>query len=207
MEADDDCVVYKKRMVELTKAQRVNRFVEEAFSGKRPSQWAVFPSGTIVMLSGASMLPQTLLASRAGEILHSSGIEGDTFDSIQFVEGGLLVDFTAAKRDRPRGVRIFGVFPNIETISSCRATADYSTRLAPVLVNCNTPLPPSIVPGEYDEEEGDDDEDFGSNLSDDTGIDMERRLRSCDPGGYIFPSKPRWLARRATILISHYVVL
>jgi len=168
-------------MVELSRAQRVNRFVEDTFSDDQPCQWAVFPNGTVVMFSGASLSPQAHLGSHARKVLRSSGIEGGTFDGIQFVEGGLLVDFTAATRDRPRGVRIFGVFPNIEAISSRRAIADYSMGLAPVVVNCNTALPPIASPDEDDEDEGYDDDDIDSNLSDDTDVDMERRLRSCDP--------------------------
>ena len=167
-------------MVELSRAQRVNRFVEDVFSYNKPRQWAVFPKGTCVMFSGASLSPQAHLGSHAIKVLRSSGIEGGTFDGIQFVEGGLLVDFTAATRDRPRGVRIFGVFPNIEAISSRRAIADYSMGLAPIVVNCNTTLPPIASPDEYEEEYHDDD-DIDSNLSDDTDVAMERRLRSCDP--------------------------
>ena len=167
-------------MVELSRAQRVNRFVEVVFSDDQPCQWAVFPNGTVVMFSGASLSSQAHLGSHARKVLQSSGIEGGTFDSIQFVEGGLLVDFTPAKRDRPRGARIFAVFPNIETISSRRAMADYSMGLAPLVVNCNTPLPPIASPDEYEEDEGYDD-DIDSNLSDDTDVDIERRLRSCDP--------------------------
>ena len=165
-------------MVGLSRAQRVNRFVEDAFSYDPLCQWAVFLNGTVVMFSGASLSPQVHLGSHAREVLQSSGIEGGTFDNIQFVEGGLLVDFTPAQRDRPRGVRIFGVFPNIEAISSRRAIADYSMGLAPVVVNCNTALPPIASPDEHEDEDYDDDID--SNLSDDTDVDMERRLRSCE---------------------------
>ena len=167
-------------MVELSRAQRVNRFVEDAFSDNQPCQWAVFPKGTCVMFSGASLSSQAHLGTHARNVLQSSGIEGGTFVSIEFFECGLIVDFTPTQRDRPRGVRIFGVFPNIEAASSRRAMADYSMGLAPVVVNCNTALPPIASPDEYEEDEGYDD-DIDSNLSDDTDVDIERRLRSCDP--------------------------
>ena len=156
-------------MVELTRPQRVNRFVEEAFSGKQPCQWAVFPRGTVLMLSGMSLSSQAFLGAHARDVLDSCGIE-DAFDGIQFLYGSILAHFTAANRDWPRGVRVFGVFPSIATISSRRAIKDWSMGFAPVVVYCNTPLPPSIPsPGDHDEEESDD-EDSVIDLSDDTHL-------------------------------------
>ena len=77
----------------LTYAQRVNRVVEQAASGKRACQWAVFTYGTVVMLSGASMVTQTQLAKRAGEVLQTYSLVTDIY-AINRVKARLIVDLT-----------------------------------------------------------------------------------------------------------------
>ena len=92
------CIAYKT-MVRITNAQRVNRVVEEAFSGKRPWQWCVYHCGTVVALSGMSMVAQRQLASRAGEVLRRYGLGGDIRD-IKRADAGFIVGFTLGVRDR-----------------------------------------------------------------------------------------------------------
>ncbi len=145
-------------MAQLTRAQIVNRYIEQVYTDQ--CQWAVFPFGTVVMFYTAPV-PQTLLALRAREILVTCGIERGAYDGIKPLhDGKILVEF-ASKFERPRGVQILGVFPSLDAISSRGAIED--TRCAPFVVNC--------IPGEFDEE-GSDDEDSDVDLSDDTGVEL-----------------------------------
>ena len=164
--------------MELTRAQSVNRYIEEEVYTET-CQWAVFPHGTTVLLTPpAVVVPQTVLALRARDVLRACGIERDSFDGIARIRGGFLVEF-ACKCDLP-GVKILGVFPSLDQISTRYAKRDM--RLDPFIVNCNpgaygtdSDETPCAGPGEYDEEENDDDP------SDDLGVESERRFRSCDP--------------------------
>ena len=65
--------------------------------------------------------------------------------------------------------------PTLDNISTRDAMRDIG--LDPFVVNCNSGVyeTPCAGPGEYDEEENDDDP------SDDLGVESERRFRSCDP--------------------------
>ena len=158
--------------MELTRAQSVNRYIEEVYTD--PCQWAVFPHGTTVLLTPpAVVVPQTVLALRARDVLRACGIERDSFDGIARIRGGFLVEF-ACKCDLP-GVKILGVFPTLDKISTRYAIRDIG--LDPFVVNCKPGVyeTPCAGPGEYDEEENDDDP------SDDLGVESERRFRSCDP--------------------------
>ena len=161
--------------MELTRAQSVNRYIEEEVYTET-CQWAVFPHGTTVLLTPpAVVVPQTVLALRARDVLRACGIERDSFDGIARIRGGVLVEF-ACKCDLP-GVKILGVFPTLDKISTRYAIRDIG--LDPFVVNCNSGVyeTPCAGPGEYDEEENDDDDD----PSDDLGVESERRFRSCDP--------------------------
>ena len=161
--------------MELTRAQSVNRYIEEEVYTET-CQWAVFPHGTTVLLTPpAVVVPQTVLALRARDVLRACGIERDSFDGIARIRGGFLVEF-AFKCDLP-GVKILGVFPTLDKISTRYAIRDIG--LDPFVVNCKPGVyeTPCAGPGEYDEEENDD-EDVPS---DDLGVDSERRFRSCDP--------------------------
>lgn len=150
-----------KKMMKPTRAQSVNRYIEQVYT--YPCAWAVFPHGTVVLLTPPALVPQTLLALRAREVLLTCGIERGAYDGIKPLHyGGYLVEF-ASKFHRPRGVQILGVFPSLDAISSRGAIED--TRCAPLVVNCN--------PGEFDEE-GSDDEDSDIDLSDDTGVARRR---------------------------------
>ena len=159
--------------MELTRAQSVNRYIEEEVYTET-CQWAVFPHGTTVLLTPpAVVVPQTVLALRARDVLRACGIERDSFDGIARIRGGFLVAF-ACKCDLP-GVKILGVFPTLDKISTRYAIRDIG--LDPFVVNCKPGVyeTPCAGPGEYDEEENDDDP------SDDLGVESERRFRSCDP--------------------------
>ena len=159
--------------MELTRAQSVNRYIEEEVYTET-CQWAVFPHGTTVLLTPpAVVVPQTVLALRARDVLRACGIERDSFDGIARIRGGFLVEF-AFKCDLP-GVKILGVFPTLDKISTRYAIRDIG--LDPFVVNCKPGVyeTPCAGPGEYDEEENDDDP------SDDLGVESERRFRSCDP--------------------------
>ena len=159
--------------MELTRAQSVNRYIEEEVYTET-CQWAVFPHGTTVLLTPpAVVVPQTVLALRARDVLRACGIERDSFDGIARIRGGFLVEF-AFKCDLP-GVKILGVFPTLDKISTRDAMRDIG--LDPFVVNCKPGVyeTPCAGPGEYDEEENDDDP------SDDLGVESERRFRSCDP--------------------------
>ena len=163
--------------MELTRAQSVNRYIEEVYTD--PCQWAVFPNGTTVLLTPPAVVPQTLLALRAKDILRACGIQRDSYDGIARIREGFLVEF-ASKCDLPRGVKILCAFPSLDQISTRYAKRDM--RLDPFIVNCNpgaygtdSDETPCAGPGEYDEEENDDDP------SDDLGVESERRFRSCDP--------------------------
>ena len=159
--------------MELTRAQSVNRYIEEEVYTET-CQWAVFPHGTTVLLTPpAVVVPQTVLALRARDVLRACGIERDSFDGIARIRGGFLVEF-AFKCDLP-GVKILGVFPTLDKISTRNAIKDIG--LDPFVVNCKPGVyeTPCAGPGEYDEEENDDDP------SDDLGVESERRFRSCDP--------------------------
>ena len=158
--------------MELTRAQSVNRYIEEEVYTET-CQWAVFPHGTTVLLTPPAVVPQTLLALRARDVLRACGIERDSFDGIARIRGGFLVEF-ACTCDLP-GVKILGVFPTLDKISTRNAMRDIG--LDPFVVNCNSGVyeTPCAGPGEYDEEENDDDP------SDDLGVESERRFRSCDP--------------------------
>ena len=161
--------------MELTRAQSVNRYIEEEVYTET-CQWAVFPHGTTVLLTPpAVVVPQTVLALRARDVLRACGIERDSFDGIARIRGGVLVEF-AFKCDLP-GVKILGVFPTLDKISTRYAIRDIG--LDPFVVNCKPGVyeTPCAGPGEYDEEENDD-EDVPS---DDLGVESERRFRSCDP--------------------------
>ena len=163
--------------MELTRAQSVNRYIEEEVYTET-CQWAVFPHGTTVLLTPpAVVVPQTVLALRARDVLRACGIERDSFDGIARIRGGFLVEF-ACKCDLP-GVKILGVFPTLDNISTRDAMRDIG--LDPFVVNCNPGIyeTPCAGPGEYDEEENDD-EDV-RDPSDDLGVESERRFRSCDP--------------------------
>ena len=166
--------------MELTRAQSVNRYIEEEVYTET-CQWAVFPHGTTVLLTPpAVVVPQTVLALRARDVLRACGIERDSFDGIARIRGGFLVEF-ACKCDLP-GVKILGVFPTLDKISTRYAIRDIG--LDPFVVNCNPGAgvyeTPCAGPGEYDEEENDD-EDVVRDPSDDLGVESERRFRSCDP--------------------------
>ena len=169
--------------MELTRAQSVNRYIEEVYT--ETCQWAVFPHGTTVLLTPPAVVPQTLLALRARDVLRACGIERDSFDGIARIRGGFLVEF-ASKCDLP-GVKILGVFPTLDKISTRYAIRDMG--LDPFVVNCNPGVydtdsdeTPCAGPGEYDEEsDDDDDEDVLRDPSDDLGVESERRFRSCDP--------------------------
>ena len=159
--------------MELTRAQSVNRYIEEEVYTET-CQWAVFPHGTTVLLTPpAVVVPQTVLALRARDVLRACGIERDSFDGIARIRGGFLVEI-AFKCDLP-GVKILGVFPTLDKISTRDAIRDIG--LDPFVVNCKPGVyeTPCAGPGEYDEEENDDDP------SDDLGVESERRFRSCDP--------------------------
>ena len=159
--------------MELTRAQSVNRYIEEEVYTET-CQWAVFPHGTTVLLTPpAVVVPQTVLALRARDVLRACGIERDSFDGIARIRGGFLVEI-AFKCDLP-GVKILGVFPTLDKISTRYAIRDIG--LDPFVVNCKPGVyeTPCAGPGEYDEEENDDDP------SDDLGVESERRFRSCDP--------------------------
>ena len=164
--------------MELTRAQSVNRYIEEEVYTET-CQWAVFPHGTTVLLTPpAVVVPQTVLALRGRDVLRACGIERDSFDGIARIRGGFLVEF-ACQCDLP-GVKILGVFPTLDKISTRYAIRDMG--LDPFVVNCNPGVydtdsdeTPCAGPGEYDEEENDDDP------SDDLGVESERRFRSCDP--------------------------
>ena len=159
--------------MELTRAQSVNRYIEEEVYTET-CQWAVFPHGTTVLLTPpAVVVPQTVLALRARDVLRACGIERDSFDGIARIRGGFLVEF-AFKCELP-GVKILGVFPTLDKISTRYAIRDIG--LDPFVVNCKPGVyeTPCAGPGEYDEEENDDDP------SDDLGVESERRFRSCDP--------------------------
>ena len=159
--------------MELTRAQSVNRYIEEEVYTET-CQWAVFPHGTTVLLTPpAVVVPQTVLALRARDVLRACGIERDSFDGIARIRGGFLIEF-AFKCDLP-GVKILGVFPTLDKISTRYAIRDIG--LDPFVVNCKPGVyeTPCAGPGEYDEEENDDDP------SDDLGVESERRFRSCDP--------------------------
>ena len=167
--------------MELTRAQIVNRYIEEVYT--ETCQWAVFPHGTTVLLTPPAVVPQTLLALRARDVLRACGIERDSFDGIARIRVGVLVEF-ASKCDLP-GVKILGVFPTLDEISTRYAIRDMG--LDPFVVNCNPGVydtdndeTPCAGPGEY-EEESDDDEDVLRDPSDDLGVESERRFRSCDP--------------------------
>ena len=136
--------------MELTRAQSVNRYIEEEVYTET-CQWAVFPHGTTVLLTPpAVVVPQTVLALRARDVLRACGIERDSFDGIARIRGGFLVEF-AFKCDLP-GVKILGVFPTLDKISTRYAIRDMG--LDPVVFNCN--------PGAFDEEESiDEDSDMG----------------------------------------------
>ena len=168
--------------MELTRAQSVNRYIEEIYTDL--CQWAVFPHGTTVLLTPPAVVPQTLLVLRARDVLRACGIERDSFDGIARIRGGILVEFTSTCV--LPGVKILGVFPTLDKISTRYAIRDIG--LDPFVVNCNPGVydtdsdeTPCAVPGEYDGEESDDDEDVTRNPSDDVGVESERRFRSCDP--------------------------
>ena len=170
--------------MELTRAQSVNRYIEEEVYTET-CQWAVFPHGTTVLLTPPAVVPQTLLALRARDVMRACGIERGSFDGIARINGGILVEF-ASKCDLPRGVKILGAFPTLHKISTRYAIKDMG--LDPFVVNCNPGVydtdsdeTPCAGPGEYDGEESDDDEDVTRNPSDDVGVESERRFRSCDP--------------------------
>ena len=75
----------------MTLAQRVNRYIEQEFTG--PCQWAVFPDGIIVIFMPPELIRQTDISFRARDILHGYGIERDTYDSIKpLQDGGHLGD-------------------------------------------------------------------------------------------------------------------
>ena len=129
--------------MDLTLAQRVNRYIEQEFTG--PCQWASFPHRTVVLLSPPELLPQTHLASRARDILQGYGIERDTFDGIKpLQDGGYLVEYSS-KFDLPRGVCFLGVCSSLQARTCSRAVEDIG--LDPFVVNCK--------PGEIDEESDD----------------------------------------------------
>ena len=135
-------------MVELTRAQRVNRYIERAFTG--PCQWAVFPNGTIVMFSPPELIRQTGVSFRVRDILHGYGIERDTYDDIQQLQdGGYLVEYSS-RFDLPRGVHFLGVCSSLEARTCSCAVEDIG--LDPFVVNCN--------PGEIDEESDEEDSDL-----------------------------------------------
>ena len=168
--------------MELTRAQGVNRYIEEVYTD--PCQWVVFPHGTTILLTPPAVVPQTLLALRARDILRACGIQRDSFTGIARIREGFLVEF-ASKCDLPRGVKILGALPSLDQISTRYAKRDMG--LDPFVVNCNpgaydtdTDETPCTGPGKYGCEESDD-EDVTRDPSDDVGVESEWRFRSCDP--------------------------